>query len=464
MALNTLKNMRNGGIYDHIGFGFHRYSIDKEWHVPHFEKMLYDQALLSLAYTEAYMATSQIEYKETTEEIFTFVLRDMQSQEGVFFSSMDADTEREEGKFYLWTYKEIEEILGNASAGIINHFNIIEEGNFKDEATGQMTGKNIFYLQNINFDSAEPSGISNTNIRNIWDETARGQLLNERNARINPIKDDKILTDWNGLMIAAFAKAGAVFNNNSYIKTAELAADFFLNEMLNSDGSLFHTYRNGEAGVQANLDDYSFLIYGLIELYQTDFDIKYLNAAVNLNDYVISNFLDTNTGTFFFTPENGEELLVRERKSFDTALPSGNSVMLNNLLFLSHLTGNLEYQNTAVNLEKGFSVLISKYPTAHTMMLASHNFNLSSPIEIVIVGDPNMQDTKEMLNAAAEIYIPNKVILFKPINDSNLAEHAPFTEYYTAIDNRATAYVCRNFSCKLPTTDLNTMLDMIQNE
>ncbi len=463
MALNTLKNMRNGGIYDHVGFGFHRYSTDKEWHVPHFEKMLYDQAMISLAYIEAYMATSQIEFKETAEEIFTFVTRDMLSPEGSFYTSLDADTEGEEGKFYIWTYKEIEEVLGSDSSDIINLFHISLEGNYKDEASGKTTGNNILYLSNITSNSEQISGISNINLKNLWYEKVREQLLNARNVRTNPIKDDKILTDWNGLMIAAFAKAGVAFNNNSYIKIAENAADFFLNEMLNEDGSLFHTYRNGQAGIQANLDDYSFLSYGLIELYQADFNSKYLEAAMNLNKYTLDNFSDTD-GTFFFTPENGEELLIREKKSFDNAIPSGNSIMLNNLLFLSHLTGSLEYQNAAEKLEHGFSGLISEYPAAHTMMLASLNFNMSSPIEIVIVGDPDMQDTQDMINTVSGLYIPNKVILFKPINGSKLSELAPFTQYYKAIDNSATAYVCRNFSCKLPTTDIDTMIDLILNE
>lgn len=463
MVLCSLRNMRNGGIYDHVGFGFHRYSTDREWKVPHFEKMLHDQAMLVLAYTEAYTAVKEGDLKNTAEEVLEFVNQDLKSINGAFFSSLDADTEGEEGKYYIWKYNEIMEVLGTGADDLIKLFNIKENGNFKNDAISESTGDNIFYLDNTHSGSNKKSGINNAFIYEAWTDKFRVSLLKVRKKRTQPYIDDKILTDWNGLMIAAFSRAGRVFTNKKYIETAEAASDFFLNNMLNDDGSIFHVYRFGDRGVIANLDDYSFLIYGFLELYRTDFKIKYLEAAVNFTLYVINNFLDKKTGIFYFTPDNGEVLIIRERKSFDNAYPSGNSIMLHNLLLLSHATGNPFYKDAAGKLIKGFSVIIKKYPMAHTMMLASHSFNLSSPLEIVIVGNPDSGDTKKMLDAVNRLYIPNMVVLFKDTNDNRLAKIAPFTEPYTELDNKATAYVCRNFSCKLPVNDIDTMIKLIKN-
>ncbi|WP_425438404.1 thioredoxin domain-containing protein [Methanobacterium petrolearium] len=298
MVEKTLDAMVKGGVYDQVGFGFHRYSIDRHWIQPHFEKMLYDQALLVMAYTEAYQATGKTRYRETAEEILEYVLRNMKSPEGGFYSAEDADSEGEEGKFYLWTRDEILKLLGPEDGEIFCQvFNVSPEGNYKEEATGQKTGKNIIYRSKT-WD--ELSSILGKSKDELWwkMESAREKLFNTRELRIHPHKDDKILTDWNGLIIAALALAGKTYKRENYIVAAIEALDFITNHLQVQD-RLMHRWRDGQAAVDGNLDDHAYLIWGLLELYQATFQPDYLNMAMNFNQKLMDHFWDKEKGAFF---------------------------------------------------------------------------------------------------------------------------------------------------------------------
>ncbi len=446
MVEETLKQMRMGGIYDQIGFGFHRYSTDSDWLVPHFEKMLYDQALLTLAYLETYQATNKKEYANTAEEIMTYVLRDMTSSEGAFYSAEDADSEGEEGKFYVWSKMEIEEILGADKTETFSKlYNVNSDGNFLDEATKTKTGKNILHL---NLDS--------TNTSNFDLEFSRKQLFETREKRIRPYKDDKILTDWNGLMIAAFAKAGYILNEPKYIESAKKAVKFILNEMKNSDGRLLHRYREGEADIGAFLDDYTYLIWGLINLYEATFETLYLEKAILLMEEQLFLFWDSSIGAFFFTAEDAESLLTRQKETYDGAIPSGNSVAMLNLLRLAQLTGNDTYEEKADHLGRVFAESVRANPVAHSFMMVAVDYAVGPTYSLVIAGDEGQEDTKSMLNAIRKRFLPNKALIYRPSNKIHpeIDDLSSFVQFFDKFDGKATAYVCINKTCKAPTNDI----------
>ncbi len=457
MATQTLDALRRGGIYDHIGFGFHRYSTDRQWLVPHFEKMLYDQALLSRAYLEAYQAGGRHSFARIAEEIFAYVLRDMRSPTGGFFSAEDADSEGEEGKFYLWQTAEIRDVLGHDAQAVIELYNLTAEGNFQDEATGTRKSANIPHLDRSLSDEAgdEPAP--------FWDK-ARKLLFDRREERVHPFKDDKILVDWNGLMIASLALGGSVLDNSKYTEAAARAADFVLKTMRARDGRLLHRYRGGQAGLTAHLDDYAFMIEGLIELYQASWQTRFLEAAVELADLMLDLFWDEQGGGLFFTPDDGEKLLTRQKETFDGAVPSGNSAAMSGLMRLSRLTGKSEYEDKALAIGRAFSRRASERPSMHTYMLSALDFALGPSLEIVVVGHPEAEDTRRIRRELARHYFPNKVVLFKPAGETapEITRLAPFTRYHTTIDGKATVYVCRDFACELPTTNIETMLDLMR--
>ena len=461
MVEKTLQEMRLGGMYDHVGFGFHRYSTDPNWLVPHFEKMLYDQAMLVMAYTEAYQATGKKEYETTARQILTYVLRDMTSPEGGFYSAEDADSEGEEGKFYVWTEEELKETLGDKGAElIITTFNTSKPGNFAEEAGGHKTGANILHLKK-SFSKIAPSYKISEEEFSERIEKARVTLFNEREKRIHPYKDDKILTDWNGLMIAALSKAGRVFNEPQYTESARKAADFILKDMRNNNGTLLHRYRQGEAGIRANVDDYAFFIWGMIELYESTFDIKYLKVALSLQDEMDKGFWDDKNGGYYFTSNDAEKLISRQKEIYDGAIPSGNSVAGLNLLKLSRITGEVEYEQKAAKLGKAFSETIESGPMAYTLFMIGLDFGIGPSYEVVIVGDPGAKDTKAMIDAVRKNYSPSKVVLTKGKDDDKITEIADFTKGQSSIEGKATAYVCLNHICNLPTTDINKMLELL---
>jgi uncharacterized protein YyaL (SSP411 family) len=463
MVETTLGNMRSGGIYDHLGFGFHRYSTDHRWLVPHFEKMLYDQALLAMAYIEAYQATGNRGYGKTAREIFTYVLRDMAAPEGGFYSAEDADSEGEEGTFYLWSEEEIRQVLGQEEAEIFTRVYAIQrEGNFRVEATGAKTGKNILHstrpLSALAKELSRSSGELEERL-----ESAREKLFQVREKRVHPHKDDKILTDWNALMIAALARGAGAFQEPAYEEAARRAAGFILARMRDGNGRLLHRYRDGEAAVPAFLDDYAFLICGLVELYEAGFEPVHLLRAIELNEVMLEHFWDHENGGLFFSADDAEGMLVRTKELYDGAIPSGNSVAMLNLLRLSHLAGNSLYEEKAAHLLRACSKTIAEVPYAHTQFMAALDFSLGPSSQVVIVGKPGSGDTMTMIQSLQGSFLPNKVVMFRSTEEQDPAiiQLAEYTRNLESIGGKATAYVCRDFRCDLPTTDEKQMLTLL---
>jgi uncharacterized protein YyaL (SSP411 family) len=464
MVEKTLTAMQLGGIYDHLGFGFHRYSTDANWLVPHFEKMLYDQAMLVLAYTEAYQATGKEEYKQTTREVISYVLQKMTDPSGGFYSAEDADSEDEEGKYYLWTEEEIQETLTQNETELVKKvFNIREEGNF----TGNLdkkNGKNVLYLRKPLNEQASDFGFSPAELQGRIEE-ARQKLLASREKRVHPNKDDKILTDWNGLMIMALAKAGQALNENEYTIAARKAADFIIEHLIDAKGKLIHRYRDGEASIQGFLDDYAFFIWGLIELYQAILDPKYLRYAIDLTYGMNTYFWDREHGGFYQTDDYSEEVLERGKEIYDGAYPSGNSVAALVLLSLARMTGKTEFEEKTAQLMHAFAIKVARSPSAHTQLLTALDFALGPSSEVVVVGDPANEDTLELLRTVRGRFLPRKIVLFRSSIDKSpeITELASFTENMQGERTRATVFICRNQVCNLPTTNVHKMLEMLED-
>jgi len=466
MVEKTLQSMRRGGIYDHVGFGFHRYSTDSRWLVPHFEKMLYDQALLAIAYTEAYQATKKAEYAKTAHEIFTYVMRDMTSPEGVFYSAEDADSEGEEGKFYLWTNDDIQKVLSHERTDLaVRLFNITADGNFTDEVAGRRTGRNILHLTKSIDELASDLSMSVPDLRARIEEV-REELFAYREKRIHPHKDDKILTDWNGLMIAALAKGAQVFDEARYASAARRAADFILKNVRTSEGRLLHRYRDGEAALTAHVDDYTFLIYGLLELYEATFEVYYLETALRLKEDLIRHFWDHENGGFYFTADDGERLLVRQKEIYDGVVPSGNSVAMLNLLRLGRITASADFEEKAAKIGRAFYGNVSQLPSAYTQLMAAADFAIGPSYEVVIAGDLQADDTRQMLDAIRGIFVPNKIVILHPADQKHpsIDDIVPFIKDHSSIDGKATAYVCLDYNCQLPTKDIGSMLELLGSD
>lgn len=453
MVEKSLVSMHQGGVYDQVGHGIHRYSTDAVWLVPHFEKMLYDQAMMTLACVETYQATGKEDYARMAREILGYVLCDMTSPEGGFYSAEDADSEGVEGKFYVWTVAEIKAILGTEDAAFyIQLYNLTPEGNFSDEASGKVTGANIPHLR---------SPLTDEERKRL--EPMRQKLFFEREKRVHPQKDDKILTDWNGLMIAAFAKAGQVLGDEAYTAAAKKAADFVIAKLSRPDGRLLKRYRHGEAGLTAHLEDYAFLTWGLLDLYETCFDPIYLEHAVRLNQSALDHFWDPQGGAFFMTANDAESLIARSKKIYGGAYPSGNAAALLNLVRLHRITGDSSLEEKADALIKAFSADILRQPSAFPFVLCGADFLLGPSLEIVIAGDPAAADTKAMIAALRKPYLPSKVVLLRPDGDAPpVTKVAAYTAAQTSIDGKATAYVCRNFACNLPVTEIGQMLELMK--
>jgi hypothetical protein len=463
MVEKTLTSMRLGGIYDQIGFGFHRYSVDSGWFLPHFEKMLYDQAMLTMAYTETYLATGKEGYRNTAEEILTFVLHDMTSTQGAFYTSVDADSEGQEGKFYLWNNQEIYQLLSKDDADLMARvFNISENGNFPDKSIHKDAGNNILYMgdppKKIALEMKIPLEELEDRIR-----VSRRRLLRAREERIHPQTDEKILTNLNGLMIAALAKAAQAFNESRYRYAAEKAADFLLTNMRNSEGRLFHRYKDGETSILGFLDDYSFFVWGLIELYEATFETEYLRSAVELTNLMLSHFHDEEGRAFYSSANDAETVIARRKDIYDSAFPSGNSMAALNLLRLAHLTGKSKLEDMAVSMIRAVSGVVSSAPTAFTELLAALDFALGPSSEVVVVGEQDAQETVTMLNTLRTSFLPNAVQILKPIGaeSSKIVELAEFTRDMSNLEGKTTVYVCRGYKCSLPTTSAHRMLELL---
>jgi uncharacterized protein YyaL (SSP411 family) len=464
MVEQMLQAMRRGGVYDQVGFGFHRYSTDDRWLVPHFEKMLYDQALLAMAYLEAFQATGKQEYASTAREIFTYVLRDMTSPEGGFYSAEDADSEGVEGKFYVWTEHELRGVLSPPEADFaVSVFNVQPDGNFLDEASHAKTGSNILHLTSGRADVAGYRGISTEEFVKALSDV-REKLLASREQRVRPLRDDKVLTDWNGLMIAALAKGARVLDEPAYGQAASRAAGFILGRMRDDEGRLLHRYREGESAIPGLLDDYAFFTWGLLELYEATFDVSHLREALDLTDLLLTHFRDREGGAFYLSPDYGETLLVRAKEAHDGAVPSGNSVAMMNLLRLGRMTGRSELEEHAAGIATAFSGLAARSPSAFTALLAAVAFVEGPSYEIVVVGEQGTPDTDAMLGAIGRKFLPNAVVLFRQAGreGDELPDLAPFVRDLGSIDGKATAYVCRGQQCDLPTTDVGKMLRLLE--
>jgi len=441
MVEKTLKEMKQGGIYDHIGYGFHRYSTDQEWLVPHFEKMLYDQAMLLMAYTEAYLATKKQEYRKTAEEIIAYVLRDLTSPDGGFYSAEDADSEGEEGKFYVWSTTELETILsGEEYNAIIEQYNLRPKGNYLDEASRRKTGKNILYL-------------TEEAMENEILVQAKNKIFEARETRIRPLLDDKILADWNGLMIAALSKAGNAFGVKEYIEEAVRAAEFILGKMWD-ESTLLHRFREDEAGITGFLNDYAFLTWGLIELYHATHEERYLETAIRLNQSILDKFSDPRGG-FYFTAEDAETLLTRRKEIYDGAIPSGNSVAFYNLQRLSRLSGETEYEAKARKSSNYFSSSLLGQPHAYSMFLVGLDFAFGPSTEIVLTGKP--VELSKITRRLSEEYLPNAIT---HVWSQELADKIPYLAEIKPTDTPL-IYVCKGFVCSLPTDSIEKALEII---
>jgi uncharacterized protein YyaL (SSP411 family) len=465
MVTKTLTAMRLGGIWDHVGFGFHRYSTDTRWLLPHFEKMLYDQALIASAYLEAYQITKDPLFAATAEDIFTYVLRDMTAEEGAFYSAEDADSEGEEGKFYVWSTEEFRRVLGDETANRWETiFRLSPEGNFTDEATRQKTGANILHLTTLLKNWAEKFDLTEDQLGQDW-ANIRDQLFRDREKRIHPLKDDKILTDWNGLMIAALAMGARILDNPEYENAARKAADFILSKMRDQDGRLYHRFRDGELAVEAHAGDYAFVIHGLLSLYQTTYDLAFAEEAKALQEKMMESFWDEEDGGFFSTPNESDELPVRPKELYDGAIPSANSVALFNLVFLSRLTGDPLWEKRAQAQIRAFAGTVKSQPQAFTYFLCALDFALRPGQEIIIAGELQATNTRQLLSALNLNFTPNKVAIVKSeTNADRLAKFAGYTDGLQVIEGQATAHVCRNGSCTDSTTDTQTMVDKIMGK
>ncbi|MBN2088741.1 thioredoxin domain-containing protein [candidate division KSB1 bacterium] len=463
MVEMTLRAMRQGGIYDHLGFGFHRYSTDQRWLVPHFEKMLYDQALLALTFLETFQTTKNEFYANTAHEIFNYIARDMTNSQGGFFSAEDADSEGEEGRFYLWSMDEIQGILDDEEFEFAKQvYNLSQEGNFDEPVSGGSGGFNILHQ---NYPLAELAVSFNLTEAELQErlERVRMKLFSARDKRPHPHKDKKVLTDWNGLMIAAFAFGGRVLDDMNLIQLAEKAGHFILKKLRTPSGTLFHRFKDDDASIPGNLDDYAFLIWGLTELYEATFEPFYLKEAIELMQIQLAHFWDQKVGGFFFTADDAEALLVRQKLIYDGAIPSGNTVSLMNLLRLSRMTGQVEFEKYAEKMIQIFINEIKLAPLAYTEFLNGLYFTSGLSQEIIITGDLNSTDTKDMVKVLAQNFLPNKVILFRPAFEENppITILADFTRFHHPVNNRATIYICQDFQCQKPTNDIQEMQKLL---
>ena len=435
----TLEKMAQGGIYDQIAGGFARYSTDAYWLVPHFEKMLYDNALLSRLYLHAHQATGRGMYRRIAEETLDYILREMTGPEGGFYSATDADSEGEEGKFFVWTPAEIEAVLGDEAGIFSGFFGVTQAGNFE--------GNNILNIKQKASDYARQQGIA---LERLVDVVERGKnsLLTEREKRVHPLLDDKVLASWNGMMLRSFSEAGSALSREDYLDAAIKNASFLL-ETMRPHGKLLRTYRAGQAKLSGFLEDYSFVADGLLALYEATFNQRWLAASVDLADRMIQLFWDDDVGGFYDTSIEHDQLVVRPRDVLDNAQPCGGSVATEVLLKLAVITGNEEYRVKAATPLRTLKDLMGRAPAGTGQWLAALDFYVSTPKEVVIIGPREDSKTAALLQTVNGNFHPNKVL----VGAENEGEHGlPLLESRGMINGEPTAYVCENYTCQLPVT------------
>jgi len=463
MATATLREMAKGGMYDQLGGGFHRYSVDARWFVPHFEKMLYDQAQLAVSYVEAFQITGEASYSQTARGILDYVLRDMRDPDGGFYSAEDADSvidpahpeEKGEGAFYIWTQAEIEAVAGQPAAEWFCHrFGVEPDGNVRSDPHQEFTGKNILYQAHEAEDPARLAAIIE----------ASGKLLEARGARVRPHLDDKVLTAWNGLMISAFGKAGAVLAEPRYTDAARRAADFLSRRMYDAGtGILLRRYRQGEAAIPGFLDDYAFFAQALLDLYETSFEWRDLELAIRLTEKMVELFEDREHGAFYSTAAGDPTLVMRIKEDYDGAEPSGNSIAVLNLLRLAQITDRPDFRASAARALEAFGSRMVAAPVGVPQMLVDYEFSISKPKQIILVGERDAHDTRQLLAVLHSRFVPHGIVLL--VNRESrqaLARYIPAVAEMTAIGGQATAYVCEDYACKLPTADVAAFAQLLQ--
>lgn len=461
MIVRTLFQMARGGIYDHLGGGFHRYSVDRFWIVPHFEKMLYDQAQLVSVYLDAYQLTKDRYFAEVARDVLNYVERNLTHPHGGFYSAEDAESvldvsnpyEKEEGAFYVWEKSAIDNLLGEKNAEIFcYYFGVGARGNAPagSDPHNVFMNKNILYQAHALSDTSNKFNISTDDADKILAESKR-ILFEAREKRPRPHLDDKILTSWNGLMITAFAKAYNVLGDEKYIELARKSADFILNNLFKNN-NLLHRFRDGEARYDGTLEDYAFFIQSLIDLYEACFDENYLERALELNKLMIKYFYDNENGGFFDTSDKDKSILVRTKEDYDSAEPTGNSIAILNLLRLSQFTENKDYYDKAAESLKLFSGKMSEQPYATPQLLCALDFSLTKPKQIIVAGKKNDKLAQEMIREVHNHYIPDKILIFAGTGIENKV--IPFLQSIIKPSDKTTAYVCENYTCKLPVSDL----------
>ncbi len=463
----TLRKMAQGGMYDHIGGGFHRYSVDGQWRVPHFEKMLYDQAQLVVSYLETYQLTGDPFFARIARETLDYVLRDMTGPRGAFFSAEDADSpdpdnpkEQTEGGFYLWRKSEIMELLGSdAGAVFCYRYGVRDGGNALSDPQGEFTGRNILYAAHTITETASQFGKSAQEIEKILAQ-GKEKLFEVRSRRPRPPRDDKVLTSWNGLMISALAKAYKVLGEERYLQAAERAARFLTEQLVEpKTGRLLRRYRDGEARFPGHLDDYAFTVQGLLDLYEASLSVHWLEKAIAFTEQQVDLFWDSNGGGFFDSSGEDPSVLVRMKNEYDGAEPAGNSIAALNLLRLARMVDREEWYEKAEQGISAFAGRIADNPTAAPQMLVAYDFLRSAAVQVIIAGDPADKETHVMLHEVYRRFLPRQVLLFADGGDEQerLGRYLPFIKTISMMDGRPTAYVCQNYACDLPTTDLEVL-------
>jgi uncharacterized protein len=472
MVLLTLREMAKGGMHDQLGGGFHRYAVDERWFVPHFEKMLYDQAQLAISYLEAFQITGDPQYAEVARRIFDYVLRDMIGPDGGFYSAEDADSVidpeepkvKGEGAFYIWTADEIRDLLPQPTADwFCYRYGVAEGGNVANDPHNEFNNRNILYQAMSVADTA-------MQFRQIEETVAEGLkqaeaiLLEARSKRVRPHLDDKILTAWNGLMISAFALGGAVLGDERYAAAARRAAEFVLARMYDPQtGVLLRRYREGDAAIPGFLDDYSMFAQALIDLYETQFDLRHLETAIRLTEKQRERFEDPKDGGFFSTGEADGALVMRIKDDYDGAEPSGNSVALSNLLRLAQFTGRSDLRESADRLLAAFAPRLSVGAATLPQMLAACEYYLSEQRQIVIAGERGGPDTEALLRAIYTRFVPNRIMLLADAATREaLAKWIPSLPSMHEVNGRAAAYICKNYACQLPVTEVGALAELIQ--
>ncbi len=437
MVLNTLKNLKKGGIWDHVGNGFHRYATDRAWIIPHFEKMIYDQSSLAVSYLEAFQVTGQDFCRVTAEQIFEYIQNHMTSDEGTFYTSEDADSEGEEGRFYIWARQELTDILEKEEYDLLSaNFEIRKD-------------QNILFLKKETKENEE-----SLQIKNILKK-----LFSFRQKRVKPFKDKKVLLDLNAMTITALLKGHAVLKNTDYLAMAKKATGFLLKELKNEEGLLYHSYMDNQLGSIAFLDDYAFFIQSLLNMYESTFEIEYLKEAIFLNEYLIENYWDGVNGGFYFTHKQSEEWIFRKKEYNDGAISSGNSVAMSNLARLGKMTQNKDLLQKAFQIIQSVSESVNKSPMAYLSMLIPYSFLIDKTYEIIIVGKRG-SDLEEALKS---MYVPNKICIFKDVKDpSEIEKIAEYTSNLNRIENKTTVYICYDYKCSLPVNDLESLLKLLQ--